>query len=92
MGTSCIRLGKLCVMAFSSAIGSSPDNGLIIRLFMTWHCLVGLGPSTVIVEKACGIQSASFIPRSLTTFEYTNEDVAWSSIMARPSTERPVFV
>ena len=75
------------VMEFSSTIGSSPDSGLMMRFLMIWLCLIGLGPCMVVVEKACGIWSDSLISKSWMTFGYTKESVAWSSIIARPSTE-----
>ena len=61
----------------------------MIRPVIFRHCLVGAIPSIVVVVWACGDLSFCLISNWAMAFGSTNDSVAWSSIMASPSTERP---
>ena len=49
-------------------------------------------PCIVVMMWEEGRWSESWMFRSLTTPGYTKEYVAWSSMMARPSTDKPDFL
>ena len=63
----------------------------MIRPVILRHCLVGAIPLIVVVVWACGDLSFCLISNWAMAFGSTNESVAWSSMMANPSTERPDF-
>ena len=70
-------------------MGASFEMGVSTRPVIFWHCLVGAMPLIVVVVWACGDLSFSLMSSWAMAFGSTNESVAWSSIMASPSTERP---
>ena len=70
-------------------MGASFEMGVITRPVIFRHCLVGAIPLIVVVVWACGDLSFSLMSNWAMAFGSTNESVAWSSIMASPSTERP---
>ena len=70
-------------------MGASLEMGVITRPVIFWHCLVGAIPLIVVVVWACGDLSFSLMSNWAMAFGSTNESVAWSSMMASPSTERP---
>ena len=70
-------------------MGASFERGVITRPVILRHCLVGAITLIVVVVWACGDLSFSLIPNLAMAFGSTNESVAWSSMMASPSTDRP---
>ena len=70
-------------------MGASFERGVITRPVIFRHCLVGAIPLIVVVVWACGDLSFCWISNWAMAFGSTNDSVAWSSIMASPSTERP---
>ena len=70
-------------------MGASFEIGVITRPVIFRHCLVGAIPLIVVVVWACGDLSFSLMSNWAMAFGSTNERVAWSSMMASPSTERP---
>ena len=70
-------------------MGASFERGVITRPVIFRHCLVGAIPLIVVVVWACGDLSFSLMSNWAMAFGSTNESVAWSSMMASPSTDRP---
>ena len=69
----------------------SSESGLITRPFILRHCLGGAIPFIVAVVWACGVLSLLSMSNLAMAFGSTNESVAWSSMIANPSNDRPDF-
>ena len=67
----------------------SSESGLITRPFILRHCLGGAIPFIVAVVWVCGVLSLLSMSNLAMAFGSTNERVAWSSMIASPSTDRP---
>ena len=70
-------------------IGGSLESDVIIRPFILRHCLGAAIPCIAAVVWARCILSLLSMSNWAMAFRSTNGSVAWSSMMASPSTELP---